>query len=308
MRLRAAATALFLLAAAPLAAAPAFAQTPTFPAGAAIGLVPPPGMRPSTRFAGFEDPTHLASITLAEFPAAAFRPMADGLTAEAMARRGMRLISRENVRVAGQDAVLIAAEQGGVPLLMLLAHSAEVTALATGRAGSGSQAALRVAMLTLTFRAPPSLAEQVAALPFRLPELAGFRALRTMGGNSVVLTRGAGDPALSASQPLFSIGRSVGQAPPPAEMEAFARQALAGAPGLAGLRVTRHGPVTLGGTEWFELRAEGETRGTPAQRIVAWQVIRPAGTGYIRAVLLVPAADAEAVLVEARRVIAALRN
>ena len=303
MRVGAAPAALILL-----VAASAFGQGPTFAPGASAGLVPPPGMRPSSRFAGFEDPARAASITLTEFPAAAFRPMIHGLTAEALASRGLRLVSRETIRVAGQEAVLISAEQGGAPLYMLFAHSPEVTVLATGRAGTGSQDALRTAMLTLVIRPPPSLAEQVAALPFHLPELAGFRALRTFGGNTVVLTRGEGDPATNPAQPLFSIGHSVGRAPPSAEMEAFARQALAGAPGLTELSVMRRGPVTLGGSEWFEIEAEGDSRGARPQRILAWQAIRPEGAGYVRAVLLVPAAGAAPVLAEARRVIAALRG
>ncbi|TDG29450.1 hypothetical protein [Paracraurococcus ruber] len=277
------------------AGSPAAAEA-VFPPGASIGLVPPPGMRPATRFAGFEDPERAASITVNEFPAAAFDTVAGGLTPEALGQRGLRDARREDVRVGGRDAVLITAASDAGPVLILVAGSQDATAIVTARPGAGAAQgaveALRAALLGAAFRAPASLAEQLAALPFRLPVLAGFAPERTLGGNAVLL-RPAGALGDPRSQPLLSIAASVGAAPEPGALEAFARRAAASIPGLGPLRIRRAGLVRFGDAAWFDIEGDAAwTDAVPPGPLLVRQAIRLTPAGYVRAVLIAPAAEA----------------
>jgi len=54
-----------------LTAAPALAADPVFPVGSRLGLVPPAGFVPSTKFIGFENPQASAAILLVAMPAEA---------------------------------------------------------------------------------------------------------------------------------------------------------------------------------------------------------------------------------------------
>ena len=62
-------------------------------------------------FTGFQDQANHASILLAEFPPVAFTQFRNGLTAEAMAKRGMRLLSTETIEGVPYEQITVRAEQ-----------------------------------------------------------------------------------------------------------------------------------------------------------------------------------------------------
>src|SRR3546814_10071221 len=74
-----------------LPAAPLHAEDAVFPQGSHVGLVPPQGMELSSDFAGFINPDNGASILIAALPSVAYDEMIAGLTAEALANKGMTL-------------------------------------------------------------------------------------------------------------------------------------------------------------------------------------------------------------------------
>jgi hypothetical protein len=80
-----------------LAAAPAMAADPVFPINSRIGMVPPPGFTPSTKFTGFENPQESAAILLLELPPEAYAEIEKGFTDTALKARGMLVETREPV-------------------------------------------------------------------------------------------------------------------------------------------------------------------------------------------------------------------
>ena len=87
------------------------AADPITPPGSRISLAPPKGFVVATTFSGFQDSANQASILLAEFPPVAFTQFRTGLTAEAMAKRGMRLLSTETIAGVPYEQITVRAEQ-----------------------------------------------------------------------------------------------------------------------------------------------------------------------------------------------------
>src|SRR5215204_832204 len=168
----------------------ALAAEAVFPPGSRIGLEPLAGMVPSKRFTGFEDAGQGVAFTFVEMPSDAYREIASGLTAERLKDQGIELKTREELKLGDRNAVLVAGEQ----------KLGELT--------------LRKWFLVVE---DPSLTieDQVAALPFRLTERAGFRPVRAMAGNALFLTDGSKDVVVGAEQPIAIVAQSTAPAPPP---------------------------------------------------------------------------------------------
>src|ERR1041384_5726879 len=88
----------------------AFAD-PVFPPGSRIGLVPPPGLTPGTSFQGFEDPTHRVVLLVSEVSAQTYDKIAQDFTPDVIRARRMQEMSRETVRLASGDGLLVVTRQ-----------------------------------------------------------------------------------------------------------------------------------------------------------------------------------------------------
>jgi len=86
---------LFVALAGLMLALPALAADPVFPVNSRIGLVPPAGFTPSTKFPGFENPQASAAILFAELPADAYADVEKGFTDEALKAIAKKARERE---------------------------------------------------------------------------------------------------------------------------------------------------------------------------------------------------------------------
>lgn len=259
-----------------------------FPPGSRIGLAPPADMEVSQRFTGFESRSKSAVITAVEMPAEAFADLSGGLTAENLKRQGVTMTARETFAVAGGEAVLVEGDQGGgsAPLRkwLLVVKEPTMTAFVIGQMlGDGESEVgreMREALKTIAIRAPRDLGEQVAALPFRLGETAGFRPVRVMAGNSVLLTEGPSDTIREAEQPALMIAQSTG-GPPRDQREAFARAALRSNNTLKEVAFERAQSFRQRGADWHEIvaRAVDVASGRP---VVVSQALRFGPDHYVR--------------------------
>src|SRR5215207_2674919 len=147
----------------------ALAAEAVFPPGSRIGLEPLAGMVPSKRFTGFEDAGQGVAFTFVEMPSDAYREIASGLTAERLKDQGIELRTREELTLRKW---------------FLVVEDPSLTALVIGQALPEAQSrpggAIKAALTTLAIRPPLAIEDQVAALPFRLTERAGFRPVRAM--------------------------------------------------------------------------------------------------------------------------------
>jgi hypothetical protein len=265
------------------------AAGPVFPPGSRIGLAPFPDMEPSRRFTGFEDGKGLA-FTFVEMPPDAFREFAAGFTPERMKEQGVTLGKREELKVGDRNAVLVTGEQkaGDVALRrwFLVVEDPSMTAFVVAQALPAAQSRpdeeVRAALMTVGIRPPLAIEDQVAALPFRLTERAGFRPVRTIAGNALFLTDGPQDVVKNVEQPIAILGQSTAPAPPHGpQRDAFARTALNANAVFKDARVERAQSFRQKGAEWHEIVASATEIASGAP-VVVTQTIRFSPTGYVR--------------------------
>lgn len=252
---------LCLLALALLAASPAYAADATFPPGFRVGLVPPPGMIQSPVFPGFVDPERKAAILIGEFPAEAYEEVEKGLTANAQ-KAGFSQESRENLTLAEGKGVLVIGQQDvqGVPVRrwLLVAETGGVTALVSVEvqktaAEASTDATVRSALDSLKVRAVVPNAELLGLLPYNLKDMAGFRIVQAAPSGGALLTDGPKNTIELNEQPVILITIIPAVPDLGADRGSFARQALAGVPGVKDMHIERMEPMRIGGQQGHEM-------------------------------------------------------
>ncbi|MGF3023105.1 hypothetical protein ACQVP2_09785 [Methylobacterium aquaticum] len=303
-----------LLAAFGVLASPALAAEAVFPAAASVGLVPPPGMTPSKGFAGFEHRSG-ASILITEMPAEAYGQLVERFTPEALRATGFEAHGPGTpLGVAGGEGRVLRGSQAANGLTyakwVAVVRGASGTGLITVQVpktarGQMPDEAVEAALTTIAFRAPGSLADQIAALPYAVGDLAGFRPVRTLMGNALMLTDGPKDVDPDGAQPMVVVAPSMGRAAVPAGQEgAFARKALATFREIRDVTVTDEDRATRDGAVVLRLRATGSDARS-GRPLAVTQVIRFDGRSYLRVLGLTPADRSEA-LARAERVAASV--
>ncbi|NNM73447.1 hypothetical protein [Enterovirga aerilata] len=294
-----------------LAAGAALAAEPVFPPGSRIGLVPPKSMKLTRGVAGFQDPATGAAIVAIEMPAEAYSTLVAGFGDEALKNQGFTLKSRDKLTVGKSEATLVAGEQNdngrAIPKAILLTGDGTMTALVIAQLPVGAAQAARdeakAALKTVALRPPLSVEQQVASLPFRIGDPAGFRPVRAMAGNALLMTDGPKDVVKDAEQPIMIVAQSFAPAPPTAEQrDVFARQALVANTMLKETVLERAQGFRLGGSEWHEIVAKAKD-GPSEQPVIVMQTIRFAPDGYIRMVGIARADKRDEVMPRFRRLV-----
>ncbi len=249
---------------------------PVFPPGSRIGLVPPPGMTASERFQGFEDRARGVMLVVTELSVQSYAKVEKDFSDEQMRAGRMELIAREIVETPGGPAQLIGARQmeNGVAIRKwaLLTRTDDMTAIVVAvlpEAASNAypDTVLRAALASTFIRAKLAPADMLAALPYRLSDLGGFRLLRAQGDGTAVLTLGPNDTTLPVEQPYFLIAPRAVEAPQAAERDRFAQRAL----NRPELRIVSSETIRIGGAQGHEVVAESEDdRTKDPLMIVQW--------------------------------------
>ena len=103
-----------------------------------------------------------------------------------------------------------------------------------------SEQQMRKALTSVGLRGPVSLDEQISALPFRIGDKAGFRPVRVLAGNSLLLTQGPLDTFKALEQPVVIFAVSLTPAPQANDQrDRFARAALASNQSIKDVAVER---------------------------------------------------------------------
>ena len=294
--------------AAALLAGPAGAAEPVFPPGAAAGLVPPAGMAAVPNVAAFQDKEKRARILIIDLPREAFGVLEREMSDDSLTAKGLRDIKRETPALAAGPAFLVSGRQGAgaetIGKWILVARGGASTAMVTAEVPEASMeayppAAIRTALLSLAFRAPRPLEQQVAALPFTVGDLAGFKPVRTLGGTALYLSAGTGDDN-GAKEALMVIGRA-GGVPDSDKMELFARRLLGSLPTVKALKVDRAEPLRVRGVPGHEIRATATDVATGTEvKVVQW--LRVERGSYVRVVAVTPASEFDALMPRLRAV------
>jgi len=272
----------------------ALAAEPVFPPASRVGLVPPEDMVLSKRFTGFENPDRAAAITVVEMPREAYDQLAAGLTKDALKRQGLDVTARETLKIGDASGLLVAGAMTG-PVKgrkwVLAVKGKDLTALLIAQVQGGSDGysedEMRKALTSVALRGPVSIEEQISALPFRIGDKAGFRPVRVISGNSILLTDGPKDTIQAVEQPIAILAASLQPPPPPGETrDRFAKAALYTNEVLEDIVLERSDSFRLKGQDWHEIvaRAKEKASGNP---VAVMQTIRFDSDRYVRMVGLV---------------------
>ena len=274
-----------------LSAQAVLAAEAVFPPASRIGIVPPADMMVSKRFSGFESEEKAAAINFVEMPAAAYAQLVNGLTKDALKRQGLSETSRETLKLGAKTGVLIGGTMAG-PVQgrkwVMAVKDEDLTALVIAQVRGGqdgySEAQMREALKSIALRGPVSIEEQLAALPFRLGDKAGFRPVRVMAGNSVMFTDGPQDTIKAVEQPMFILAATVNVPVPPQERRSqFAHAALNSNQILKDIKIERSESFRFKGQDWHEIVAKA-VEAESGQPIVVMQTIRFEPDRYVRLV------------------------
>jgi len=275
-----------------LAPAPACAADPIYPLASHVGLVPPPAMKPSQRFRGFEDPATGAAILILEVPAQAYAKVEKEMTPEALKKQGMTEEKRENVSLSTGKALLIAGEQvidaKKTRKWVFLASGAEIGALIAVQVpdearGKYSDADVRTALMSLSVRASVPIDEQMRLLPISLDNLSGMRPFRVLPNGTLFLTNADKDPPDVAAAPLLIISVVPGGPQDAGDRANFARTLFTGFGDFKDLRIVSSDMLRLDNQQTHEIQAEAkDVKSGAPMKLVQW--IRFGNGAFIRIV------------------------
>ncbi|WP_342151857.1 hypothetical protein [Methylorubrum sp. SB2] len=295
----------------------ASAQEAVFPPSSRFGFAAPADLVVSKRFTGFERRGGGVVVSVVELPAPAYTEMEQSFSDETLKAQGMVVRSRESVPLAdGLQGVLFtgeatASDVPGVPAVnkwLLIVGGTDVTGLIIAQAATGAESdeTIRSMLTSVKLRPALGLDEQVAALPFRVGDPAGFRPVRALAGNSVLMTLGPRDQISAMEQPILVIAQAV-QAPTPQEQrDGLARQALFANQTMKDFQIERSQSYRQNGIDWHEIVARAVD--IPSnQPVVVAQTIRFNPDGYIRAVGVTRADQRSDVLPLFRQVVDSLQ-
>jgi hypothetical protein len=269
------------------AGTPAVAQQPTVtqqvvtPPGSSFGLVPPPGFAPSTSFSGFADAQTQASFLFVELPHQAYEQMANGLTAEGLATRQIRMESREDVRFGGVPGVLIRGVQqmGGVEVRkFLLLFQAETfsgivnVSLPPG-ASVHNDERIRASLLSLSVGTKLTLEQQRAALSYSFAETDTLKLRLVAGGGAAVLAYPEQDKR------LLVIARALGDQQI-GDRRAFMQQIMRQSRAAQNAEILDMKDAETAGCPGIEANARGTGRDGAPVAVIAWVGFCPGG--YLR--------------------------
>jgi hypothetical protein len=271
---------------------------PVFPTGSRIGLVPPPGMVPSTTFNGFVDPAKNAGIIITVLPAEAYGSMAKSMSEDALKKQGVTVEKHETVQLGIGKGDLVEGTQPSPEgklfrkwLLLVPTHgiTAAITVQTPDSDKTYSDSVVRAALASLTVRSDIPASEYFKLLPFTIGDLAGFRVVNLIPGRAVLLIDAPAYPHMIATNGLpdyeFNARCIITVAPngptDPGQRANLARIAFNSIDGIKDVHLTMAEPVRLNGQEGFETVASAKDANSGANVMVI-QWLRFAGGGFLQ--------------------------
>ena len=263
------------------AAAPSSAQSVRVP-GTKVALTPPPGFSLAGQYPGFEQPASQASIMVTELPGAAGE-MIRALTPQALATRGMVLLSAHDETINGNPARLMSLRQkaGATDALkwMLIAGNQSMTIMIVGtfpaEHSSSVGAAIQQSLLSATWTATqPGPFE---GLPFQIKPTSRLKLAQRVS-NMIMLTESGTIGSPGSTEGLYLAGHSIGQGQI-SDLRSFSERRAAQTTLTKDVRNFAGRGILVDGLDAYELEADAtDTRSGAPLRL--YQVIVPDATGY----------------------------
>lgn len=232
---------------------------PVYPPASGVGLDPPPGMTPAKGFTGFQG--NKASIVITEMPKIAYAQIA---SQRDLFVTHLQADKAQDVDINGVQGFLIRGQQqaaaGKMRKWVLVLNAPDETALVSAEAPLDDEAigdaAMATALHSIVMRPRPGLEQQVAALPFKVGDLAGFRVANTDVGAAMMLVGGAKDSGSDHAGAHIVVAFDHTAAPKDGRLD-FAKAQLRSFQGVRTTDITSAKLFDSDGAQWAEVDAKG---------------------------------------------------
>ncbi|MHC2618805.1 hypothetical protein ACVIW2_000837 [Bradyrhizobium huanghuaihaiense] len=261
---------------------------PIKPPGSRISLEPPKGFAVATTFSGFLDQEGSASIVLVEFPPAAFEQIRAGISAEAMARHGMRLLSTETIEGLPYEQVTVRAEQrtGNQTFdkWMLNVKGPDMVAIVTMSIPRPAPARLSDAVIRATLASvrisAVSTSDPIAALPFSIEPTSRFKYRKPLAGRGLLAKETPPPPEGKLDDVGFVVTLAADGIIAPSDQQAFGEQQFLMSKAITDKVILSSKPLQISGMPGFEYLAEGkQSSGRPLRYFVV--ALYPSGHPFL---------------------------
>lgn len=272
---------------------PALAADAVFPPGLRLGMVPLVGLGKAKTFPGFESEDGSVKVLVTELPPAAYNEVVSAFNANPAGNNGVKPDKIETP--AGLAYFTTESGKAGDTLVK------RYSMIVPGTGFSGyvevqvpenaskiyTDEAVRQMFATATIRKEVSADEQIALLPFKVTDLAGFKDIRTLVPGSSIIIADGNESSGYESKPFMILGL-IGATPQSADDRArFAQEAALQIPGVRETKLTMSEPIRINGQPGFETRIDGVS-GKDKTPVTVVQWIRFGGGTSLRIIASSP--------------------
>ena len=269
-------------------------------AGTTVSLVPAAGFARANGFSGLQNTETSAALVVAELPPEAFGEVSK-LFADIEAAR--KNFAKQNVEVERRDTIEIAGET--VPLLVgtqkmgafvfdkwMTVLKGERTVVLTVQAPQQAKldpAAVRAMLASVALGKPPTVAEKLAELPFRVAATEPFRVVDALAGATVLMTAGPLDVDPQGSQPLIVVSYQLTGSVSPKNLAETATRLLRNTRGFQQAELAAPAPVRFAGHDGVAVSGTYEGQDGARRRVLQLMSVGEKGR-YLRLIASGPEA------------------
>lgn len=260
-----------------IAACAANGQQPVTVPGTQVSIVPPPGWIASDTFTGFQNNSLGASIVVTDMNGAPYSQTTAGFTKEAMAQRGMELISKSPATFGSYSGLFMVVRQvaGGETYAKWLVcfgdESRSVSVVATVKQALQDQVKNAAVTSIMSARIQTNAtADQFAGLNFAVQAREPYKLAKRLQ-NTLLFTHKGQIPGPSPTSPLFVVGSSPGL-PKITDQEAFAKNRAKQTETLTDINIYQSAKIALDELPGIQLMATATDTQTKTPMLL-YQVI-----------------------------------
>ncbi len=254
--------------------------------GTGVSLKKPNGFKRAEAFNGFQQEGTGSSVMVTVIPGP-FSEVTKGFTKEVLATRGIRLLSKRDVRIAGRAGILLNASQDAYgqefQKWISVAGDETKTQMVTATFPTSKSGELSEAMQIVVLSATPSrTTRDTPSLPFEIGSVEGLANVKQIGamGRMVAFTKDGTIPATQPTDPLFVVSPSLGDVPID-DQRTFAERRLnqTAHTNIDGIESVSE--ITIDGIKAIEIEAIGRDQKSESKLRVYQVMLFPKRGGYV---------------------------
>jgi hypothetical protein len=250
---------------------PTFAQTVTQPpqekrvTGTRVTMIPPSGFTPSERFPGYSQESTGSWIMVTEFPAPFVEISSSLSNPSALSQRGMVLLKREEVVVAGHKGILAQVKQNlqeteYLKWLFVFGDEKEsvlITAAFPKEQESQLSEVMKASIRTVRLSSQKTVSP-TEGLNFSIVEKGGLRLAKRMA-NMLLYTRDGIFASKDLNDPIFVVGQSFRDVDID-DAEAFVKARVRQTTEVSDVEIEQSNKVTIDNLQGYEVIAKAKDK------------------------------------------------